>query len=59
MALGHYQQTAQTVSGCTLLGGWKMARAATSGVFAGATAFGSGATILVSGISLGSLRISR
>jgi len=46
MALGTYQQTAQTVSGCTLIGGWKMARAATSGVFEGATAFGSGATIL-------------
>ena len=46
MALGHFQQTAQTVSGCTLIGGWKMARAATSGSFAGATAFGSGCTIL-------------
>lgn len=46
MALGHYQQTAQTVSGCTLLGGWEMARAATSGTFEGATAFGSGCTIL-------------
>ena len=46
MALGHYQQTALTVTGCTLIGGWKMARAAMSGSFAGATAFGSGCTIL-------------
>jgi len=46
MALGHYQQTDLTITGCTLIGGWKMATAPTSGVFEGATAFGSGATIL-------------
>ena len=46
MALGHYQQTSLTVTAATLTGGWKMATALTSGVFEGATAFGSGATIL-------------
>jgi len=46
MALGHYQQTALTVTACTLLGGWKMATAATSGNFELGTTFGSGCTIL-------------
>ena len=55
MALGHYQQTAQAVSGATLLGGWQMAvagtaatavNAATAGLFAGFTTFASSCTLL-------------
>ena len=42
MALGHYQQTAQAVSGSTLLGGFQLGIAATAGIFAA----GSMATIL-------------
>ena len=55
MALGHYQQTAEAVSGTTLLGGWQMAAAgtvgttvsaATGGMFLAFTTFASGCTVL-------------
>ena len=46
MALGHYQQTALTVTACTLLGGWKMAAASVASMFAGFTTFGTGCTVL-------------